>query len=84
MLYINDIFQAISDDHTFFLWDDTFYHHQDVTEIGNVLNKEFANVCKWLVDVTLPIHFCEDKTKCILFSKEKNAPDLNLDANLSG
>ena len=45
-------------------------------EIENVLNKEFANMCKWFVDNKLSIHFGEDKTKCILFSKEKTRPEL--------
>ena len=29
-----------------------------VLEIENVLNKSFANVCKWFVDNKLSIHFC--------------------------
>ena len=33
---------------------------------------EFVNVCEWFVDNKRSIHFGEDKTKCILFSKEKN------------
>ena len=36
------------------------------------LKKEFMNACKWFVDNKLSIHFGEDKTKCILFSKVKN------------
>ena len=35
-------------------------------EIENVLNMEFANVCEWLVDNKLSIHFSEAKTKYIL------------------
>ena len=49
-----------------------FCQYKDVTEIENVLNKDFANVCDWLVDNKLSIHFGEDKTKCILFSRDKN------------
>ena len=43
--------------------DDTsiFCQHKDVTEIENVLNKEFANVWDWFVDNKLSIHFDEDK-----------------------
>ena len=26
-----------------------FYQHKDVRETGNVLNKDFANVCEWLI-----------------------------------
>ena len=48
-----------------------FYQHKDVTEIGNVLNKECADMCEWFVNNNLSIHFLEDESKCILFSKEK-------------
>ena len=47
-------------------------------KIKHVLNKEFANVCKWFVDIKLSIHFGEDKITCILFSKYKNLPELNI------
>ena len=62
-----------------------FYQHKNVAEIENVLNKEFVNVCKWFIDSKLSIHFGKDKTKCILFSKEKNLEYLGfyLDANIS-
>ena len=53
-----------------------FYQHKDVALIENFLNKEFTNVCEWFVDNKLSIHFREDKTKYILFGKEKNVPDL--------
>ena len=42
------------------------------TFLKNVLNKEFANVCDWFVDNKLLSHFGADKTKCILFSRDKN------------
>ena len=79
MLYINDIPQALSHGHTYLYVDDpsTFYQHRDVAEIENVLNKEFANVCEWFVDNKLSIHFGEDKTKCILFTKKK-LPGMNI------
>ena len=71
---MNDIPQSLSDSHTYLYADSTsiLYQCKDVAEIENVLSKEFANVCEWYVDSKLPIHFGEDKTKCILFSKEKN------------
>ena len=80
LLYINDIPQVLSDTHTYLYADNTsiFYQQKGVAEIGNVLNKEFANVCEWFVHNKLSIHFAEDKTKCILFSKEKNLPVLNI------
>ena len=55
--------------------------NMDVREIENVLNKRFANVCNWFVDDKLSIHFGEDKTKCFLFSRDKNLPDLNITYN---
>ena len=80
LLYINDIPQVLSDSHTHPYADDTTisYQHMDIAEIKNVLNKEFANMCEWFIDNKLSIHFDEDKTKCILFSKEKNLPGLKI------
>ena len=80
LLYINGITQALSDSHTYLHVDDTsiFYQHEDVAEIENVFNKEFTNVCEWFVNNKLSVHFGEDKTKCILFGKEKTLPGLNI------
>ena len=49
LLYINDIPQALSNTNTYLYANDTsiFCQPKDVTEIENVLNKEFANVCDW-------------------------------------
>ena len=49
-----------------------FFINIRITEIEIVLNKEFANVSEWFDDNNLSIHFGENKSKCILFSKEKN------------
>ena len=80
LLYINDTPQALSNTHVYLYADDTsiFCQHKDVTEIENVLYKEFANVCDWFVDNKLTIHFGEDKTKRILFSRDKNLPEVNI------
>ena len=48
-----------------------FYIHNDVTEIKNAFNKEFANMYEWFVDNKLSIHFSERKTRCILLRREK-------------
>ena len=50
-LYINEIPPALSNIYTYLYADSTsiFYQHKDVRETGNVLNKEFANVCEWLI-----------------------------------
>ena len=83
LLYINDIPQALSNTHTYLYADETsiFCQHKDVTEIKNVSNKEFANVSNWFVDNKLSIHLGEDKAKCILFSRVKNLPELNITYN---
>ena len=83
LLYINDIPEALPNTHTYLYADDTsiFCQHKDVTEIENVFNKEFANVCHWFVDNKLSIHFGEDKTKCILFSRDRNLTELNITCN---
>ena len=44
----------------------------------NILNKVFANVCDWFIDNKLSVHFGEDKTKCFLFSRDKNLSELNI------
>ena len=79
-MYINDIQQALSSTHTYLYADDAsiFCQHKDITEIENDLNKKLANVCNWFVDDKLSFNFGEDKTKCILFSGDKNLPELNI------
>ena len=80
LLYINDVPYALSKSNAYLYADDTgiFYQHKDTTEIESVLNTDFANICEWFVDNKLSIHFGEDKTKCILFSRKKNLPKLNI------
>ena len=56
----------------------SFYQHKVVTEIGNILNKEFLKMCKWFVDNKLSLNFGEDETECILFSREKSLPEVNI------
>ena len=53
-----------------------FYKQKNVTEIKNVLKKKFANLCERFVGNKLSIHFGEDKTKYILFNKEKTYQSL--------
>ena len=62
-IYINDIPQALSDSQTYLYAVDTsiFYHYKDVAEFENVLNKQFASLCEWLVDNKVSIHFGEEK-----------------------
>ena len=55
------------------------YLYADVHTIEYQLNKDFTNLCEWLVGNKLSIHLDEEKTKCILFSlkqKLKNSEKL--------
>ena len=57
------------------------YQHKEVDEIEKHLNKDFENICDWLVDNKLTIHFGEDKTNSILFAtnqRPKNVCLLNI------
>ena len=54
---------------------------QQVDEIKKQFNKNFGNICDWLLDKKLSIHFGEDKTKSILFvskQRSKNVHQLNI------
>ena len=41
------------------------FQHKDVHTIEHQLNKDFANLCEWIVDNKLSIHLGEEKTKCM-------------------
>ena len=71
LVYVNDMPQAVKSN-LFLHADDLclMYQHRDVEEIEKQLNKDFENVCDWLVDNKLCIHFGEDKTKSILFASK--------------
>ena len=79
-LYVNDLSQSISDAGSYLYADDNciFYQHEDVKKIENVLNKEFSSLCQWFIDNKLSIHFGEDKTKSILFSKTRCLKEINI------
>ena len=51
---------------------------QNVKKIEHVLNKEFSSLCQWFIDNKLSIHFGEDKTKSILFSKTRGLREINI------
>ena len=80
LLYVNDLPQSLSDAGSYLYADDTciFYQHEDVKKIENVLNKEFSSLCQWFIDNKLSIHFREDKTKSILFSKTGGLKETNI------
>ena len=39
---------------------------------------EFSSLCQWFIDNKLSIHFGEDKTKSILFSKTRGLREINI------
>ena len=80
LLYVNDLPQSLSDAGSYLYADDTyiFYQHEDVKKIENVLNKEFSSLWQWFIDNKLSIHFGEDKTKSILFSKTRGLKGINI------
>ena len=69
LIYVNDMSQAVKCD-LFMYADDSCLvcQHKDINEIGKQLNVDFSNICDWLVDNKLSIHFVEDKARSILFS----------------
>ena len=79
-LYVNDIPQSLSEAGSYLHEDDIciFYQHEDVKKIENVLNKKFLSPFQWFVDNKLSIHFGEDKTKSILFSKTRGLSEINI------
>ena len=44
------------------------FQHRNIKTIEEHLNKDFSTLVDWFVDNKLTVHFCEDKTKSILFS----------------
>ena len=41
-------------------------------------NKEFSLLCEWFIDNKLSIHFGQDKTKSVLFSKTRGLKENNI------
>ena len=71
LLYLNDLPQSLSDAGSYLYADETctFYQHEGIKKIENVLNKEFSSLCQWFIENEMSIPFGEDKTKSILFSE---------------
>ena len=80
LIYVNDLPQSLSDTGSYLYADDTciFYQHEDVKKIVNALNKEFSSLCQWFIGNKLSIHFGEDKTKSVLFSKKRGLREINI------
>ena len=80
LIYINDLPKSLSETASNLYASDTciYYQHRDIQKIENVLNKEFSSLCEWFIDNKLSIHFGEDKTKAILFTRNKTEAKLNI------
>ena len=78
LIYINDLPKSLSETASNLYASDTciYYQHRDIQKIENVLNKEFSSLCEWFIDNKLSIHFGEDKTKAILFTRNKTEAKL--------
>ena len=80
LIYINDLPQSLNEASSNLYADDTciYYQHRDIQKIENVLNKEFTSLCEWFIDNKLSIHFGEDKTKSILFTRSLTSKKLTI------
>ena len=52
------------------------YLNNQVDEIKKQLNKNFENICDWLLNKKLSIHFGEDKTKSVLFASKQRSKNV--------
>ena len=48
------------------------YQYNDVKEIEQKLNKNFSNICDWLLNNELNIRFGDDETKRTLLAQNIN------------
>ena len=64
LIYVNDMPQAVHSDLFLYAGDCSLtLQHKDVHTIEHHLNKDFANLCEWLIDNNkLSIHLAEDRT----------------------
>ena len=62
---------------TFMVMIRVFSIKTDFHEIEHILTQEFSTLCKWFIANKLSIHFGEDKTSCVTFSKTKCSSKLN-------
>ena len=77
LIYVNDMPQALKS--TLLSYADAsciLYQHKEVGEIEKHLSKDFENICDWLLDNKLSIHFGKDKTKLILFASKRRSKDV--------
>ena len=85
LIYINDLPQALNKTGSYLYPADTciFYQDKDVEKMERVLKKEFSSLCEWFIGNKLSIHFWDDKTETIFFSRMKSPPKLNISGDYS-
>ena len=74
LIYINDLPQALSETASNLYADDTciYYQYKDIQKTKSVLKLNlFSSLSEWFIDKEFSIHFREDKTKSILFTRSK-------------
>ena len=71
LLDINDMPQAVKCELLLYAEATCFiFQHSDINQIEIQFNKNFSLKCDWFMDSKLSIHFGEDKTNSILFSRK--------------
>ena len=65
--------------HLFLHADDSclMFQHKIVEKIGKVLINDFENICGWIVEKKLSVHFSGDKFKLILFASQRKFKNMN-------
>ena len=78
LLYVNDMSNSVECD-LFLYADDSclVFTGPDLKSIETNLNKNFNSLFDWFVENKFSIHFCEDKTKSIVFGSQKRLKNLD-------
>ena len=77
LIYIYDLPHALNETESY-LYADCIFYQDNVEKIEKVLKKEFLSLCKWYIDNKLSVHFGDDKTKTIVFSRMKIQQKLSI------
>ena len=81
LIYVNDMARAADCDLLLYADDSCLiFKDKDIEKIDSTLNRNFNSLCDWFLENKLSIHFWEDRTKSILFGREKgrNLKKLNI------
>ena len=77
LIYVNDMPEAVKSNLLLYTDDSCLkYQYKDIRKIGQILKKDFENICNWFVDNKLSVHFGDDKTKSILFASNGTAKNI--------